>query len=173
MDTDPAKDEKEPLWRPLRQSDLLAVVDLADELHPDAYERAEVFEEKLALFPAGCFALERDGAVLGYAIAHPWLENEIPPLDAFLNRLPDAPDCLFLHDVAIAAEGRGHGSAGALIDLLASVAQCERLFSLALVSMYGSDVLWRRLGFERFRSDRLSARLANYGAGAVYMKKRV
>lgn len=171
MDIDLKKRQETPSWRHLRPSDLPALVRLADEMHPDAHERAEVFQEKLHLFPEGCFALEGGDGILGYAISHPWMENDIPPLDAFLDRLPDAPDCLFLHDVAIAAEGRGRGAAATLIGRLADIAQRERLPSLALVSMYGTATLWRRLGFERFGSDALSARLANYGAGAVYMKK--
>ncbi len=161
------------LWRPMRHSDLMAVVHLADVLHPDARERPEVFAEKFSLFPAGCFALERGGAVLGYAISHPWLEKDVPPLDAFLERLPAAPNCLFLHDVAIASEGRGQGAAATLVGLLSRLARRQRLALLALVSIYGSDALWGRLGFTPVRSEGISARLASYGGAAVYMTRIV
>ncbi|MEK4032582.1 GNAT family N-acetyltransferase [Methylocystis sp. IM3] len=165
------KRQEAPSWRHLRPSDLPALVRLADEMHPDARERAEVFEEKLDLFPDGCFAFEGGGGLLGYAISHPWVDNDIPSLDAFLDQLPDAPDCLFLHDVAIAAERRGRGATATLIEQLTDIAKRERLPSLALVSMYGTEPLWRRRGFDCFRSDALSVQLAKYGAAAVYMKK--
>lgn len=168
-----AGDDARPVWRPLRRADLPAVVDLADLLHPDARERAEVFEEKWRLFPGGCFGLEQNGALLGYAISHPWRENEIPPLDAFLGELPKSPNCLFLHDIAIAVEGRGHASAAALVDRLMGIARDEKLPLLALVAMYGSDRFWRRLEFDPGGDNALDGQLEKYGARAIYMKRRV
>lgn len=173
MKTHLGEGEVRPLWRPLRRADFEAVMRLADRLHPDAQERAEVFVEKWRLFPAGCFALEQNGAMLGYAISHPFRVNEIPPLDAFLGTLPDRPDCLFLHDVAIAAQGRGYGCAAVLIDRLVDIAKQQKLPALALVSLYGSNVLWTRLGFEHVQDDQLAAQLARYGESASYMKKRI
>jgi GNAT superfamily N-acetyltransferase len=165
--------QRRPMWRPMSPSDLPAVFRIADALHPDAREQQAVFEEKLRLFPGGCFALEDDGAVLGYAISHPWLRDEVPPLDAFLGKLPDASDCLFLHDVAIVACARGYGSAADLIERLTAIAQRAQLGALALVALYGSDKLWGRLGFCARRPAGLCRTLASYGVAAVYMMKRL
>jgi acetyltransferase (GNAT) family protein len=91
--------------------DLPEVDRIADAVHTDLPERLEIFLEKFRLFPEGCFALEQDGKLVGYGISHPWTLNEIPPLDSFYPI-----QCLYLHDVAIIPEARGHRSADNLID---------------------------------------------------------
>jgi Acetyltransferase (GNAT) family len=97
-------------WRPLTQGDLPEVDRIADAVHTELPERLEIFLEKFRLFPGGCFALEQEGKLVGYGISHPWTLNEIPPLDSFLKALPDPATCLYLHDVAIIPEARGHRS---------------------------------------------------------------
>jgi hypothetical protein len=75
-------------WRRLRTSDLADVAHISEQIHPDFPERPEVFAQKAELFPAGCFVLEKQGAVCGYAIGHPWWLDDIPPLDSFLDAVP-------------------------------------------------------------------------------------
>ncbi len=162
-----------PFWRPLRRGDLSAVVAIADALHPAARERLEVFEEKHSLFPEGCFALQVDDAVAGYLISHPWRLGDVPPLDAFLVRLPDAPNCLYLHDIAIDRAARGHGCAAVAVDLLTAIARRRALGALALVALYGADALWERLGFTRDADAGLAMKMKGYGEGAVFMRKTI
>ncbi len=162
-----------PFWRPLRQDDMAAVMAIATALHPEARERAEVFEEKRRLSPGNCFALQFEHALVGYLISHPWRQGDIPPLDAFLGGLPDTPDCLYLHDIAILAEARGCGCAAAAIERLADNARRMNLHALALVSLYGTDALWGRLGFVPIARGALSAGLGSYGENAVYMRAEV
>ncbi len=52
-----------PLWRAMTPGDLPAVLAIADVVHPDYPEDAAIFAERLALYPAGCRVLERDGAL--------------------------------------------------------------------------------------------------------------
>ncbi|WP_281805311.1 GNAT family N-acetyltransferase [Methylocystis echinoides] len=158
-------------WRTLRPSDIPAVVSIAESLHPDFPERPEIFAEKSALFPEGCFALERQGAVCGYGFSHPWSLHDIPPLDAFLGGLPAAPDCLHLHDVAILEAARGAGAAAAVEALMTDAARRRGLRAIALVSIYGSDRLWRRLGYAPRQNARLREKLSGYGDTALYMVK--
>ncbi len=160
-------------WRALLPSDIPAVLQIAETIHPDFPERAEVFEEKRALFTPGCLALERRGSVCGYAISHPWIIDSIPPLDRFLTTLPAAPDCLHLHDVAILEEARGQSAASAMEALLIEIARRHGLSAIALVSLYGSDRLWRRLGYRPRQRDGLTEKLKGYGAAALYMAKDV
>jgi GNAT superfamily N-acetyltransferase len=150
-----------------------AFIRIAETVHPDFPERPEIFAEKCALFPEGCFALERAGAVYGYAFSHPWSLDDIPPLDAFLGGLPAAPDCLHLHDVAILEEARGAGAAAAVEALISDAARRRGLGAIALVSIYGSDRLWRRLGYEPRQSARLREKLGGYGDTALYMVKEL
>lgn len=41
--------------------------------------------------------------------------------------------------------------------------------SLALVSVYGTDVLWSRFGFQVVHNPELNGKLASYGTTAKYM----
>jgi hypothetical protein len=59
-------------WRAATAADLDAVERIGNAVHVNLQERPEVFANKLALFPQGCFVLARNGAVIGYGIAHPW-----------------------------------------------------------------------------------------------------
>lgn len=160
-------------WRAMRPEDLPGVCALAEIAHPGLPERREVFEEKLRLFPAGCFTLSRDGALAGYGISHPWTLHDIPSLDAFLGGLPPAPDCLYLHDVAAAPAARGHGAAAALILRLCDTARREGLAFLALTSVHGTRDLWARLGFSAASGDAAASRLRSYGPEAAYMVRRL
>jgi ribosomal protein S18 acetylase RimI-like enzyme len=166
-------DRTAPVWRGMRRDDLADVCRVAGSVHPDLPERREVFEEKFRLFPAGCFALELNGALAGYGISHPWKLYEIPPLDAFLKRLPSPPDCLYLHDVAATPAARGYGAAARLIRRLSGVARKEGLACFALASVGGTDGFWRGMGFEAVSEDRLAGKLESYGPGALYMIKEI
>lgn len=68
------------MWRPMAVADLGAVNAVADVVHVNYPEDPAVFANRLALFPAGCWMAEEDGAVLGYCIAHPGMVGEPPQL---------------------------------------------------------------------------------------------
>ena len=76
---------REDDWQPLDATDMDAVAQIAAQLHPDLPERLEVLAEKQRLFPAGCRKLVAEGAMRGYALAHPWLLAEPPALDGWIG----------------------------------------------------------------------------------------
>jgi GNAT superfamily N-acetyltransferase len=156
-------------WRPATAADLEAVERIGNAVHVSLQERPEVFANKLALFPQGCFVLARKGEAIGYGIAHPWALGSVPPLDTVMAALPPAPSCLYIHDVVVLAAARGQGAAGVLIDLFEAVARRHALASLALVSVYGTYVFWERYGFQTVSDPDLT--LTSYGASARYMRK--
>ncbi len=177
-----------PAWKPLNLSDLEAVSQIAGMVHPSLPERPEVFAEKVRLFPEGSRKLVWGGAILGYAIAHPWELYSIPPLDDFLGALPPRPECIFIHDIAVLAEARGKGAAQTYLEQLNSLAGTLSMGLLALVSVYGTEVLWRRFGFQVRRApfereasvqgsagasppscEALRRKLLSYGPTAQYM----
>jgi len=89
-------------------ADLAAVAAIERDSHtPLPPEGEKVFADRLNLFPAGSFVV--GDPVGGYAIAHFWA-GPAPPLGAVLEALPDAPDHLFLHDVALRPALRGRGA---------------------------------------------------------------
>ena len=154
-------------WRAATYDDLADIVAIAAEAHPDLPERAAVLDEKRALFPSGCFCLEDDGKVTGYALSHPWRLYEVPPLDRFLGALPVNADCLYLHDVALGAAARGKGAARALVLQLDHVAVQTGLPALALTSVNQTRKLWEALGFAPVSGKRVGTE--SYGGAAIYM----
>jgi hypothetical protein len=149
--------------------DLPIVDDIANTIHIGLPERTEVFAEKIRLFPRGCLKFVYNNRIAGYGISHPWKRFCIPALDSFLVRFPDNPDCLYVHDVAILPEARGHLAAAHYVSLMKGVARELLLPTLACVSVYGTDVLWKRFGFEEICSEAITAKLATYGETAKYM----
>jgi GNAT superfamily N-acetyltransferase len=159
------------VWRPATAADLDAIERIGNAIHVNLQERPEVFANKLALFPQGCFVLARNGAVTGYGIAHPWTLGSVPPLDTLMAALPPSPDCLYIHDVVVLPAGRGQGAAGLLVDVFEAAARQHALASLALVSVYGTYVFWERYGFQTTPDPELADRLKSYGETARYMRK--
>jgi hypothetical protein len=160
-------------WLPLTVADLPIVDYIADTIHTDLPERTEVFAEKIKLFPQGCFKFVCDNQIAGYGISHPWKLFSIPALDSFLVRCPDDPDCLYIHDVAILQKARGHNAAADYVSIIKAVAHRLLIPTLACVSVYGTDVLWSRCGFEEIHSQELLEKLCSYGGSAKYMIARL
>jgi GNAT superfamily N-acetyltransferase len=171
MDSSP--NETAGAWRSAAATDLVDIQRIGDQLHPDLRERPEVFAERLKLFPEGCFALVRDEQVVGYGLSHPWLLNSIPPLNQLLGSIPQSPECLLIHDVAVLPRARGHGAAAALIELTAKLARKRGIPCLALISVYNTRPLWTRLGFEVIADSALMDKLKSYGQTARYMIRRL
>lgn len=158
-----------PHWRPARTTDLPAISAIAARIHPDLPERPDVFAEKMRLYPDGCRVLVADDAIAGYGLAHPWRQHRIPPLDGFLEGLPDDADCLYVHDVAVLPDFRG-GAARDYVSTIETLARASHITVLALVSVYATRPLWERLGFRPVMADaELRAKLASYGDSATYM----
>jgi GNAT superfamily N-acetyltransferase len=151
----------------MRQTDLPAIVAIAEQAHPSFPEDLEVFAEKQRLFEPFCFTLELDGAVAGYGFAHPWMRDRVPALNRLIGAPENSPDCIFVHDVALAPQARGKNASGALVARLAEVAGDHGLGVLALVSLYGADRAWRRHGF--VPTDIAREAIAAYGPTALYM----
>lgn len=158
-------------WIPLLPQHLDRVNEIADEIHASLPERPEVLEEKCRLFPEGCRVLVRDDRVVGYAFSHPWLFGRIPPLDDFLWALPEAPTCLYLHDIVVLPEARGQKASERFLNGLESLAHQMSVGHLTLVSVYRTDALWSRHGFEVTKKSELEEKLQSYGPTAKYMTR--
>ncbi|MAM76320.1 GNAT family N-acetyltransferase [uncultured Tistrella sp.] len=161
-------------WRPLTAADLDRLNEIADAVHLDFPERAEVPAERLHLFPAGCFAAIADGRMVGYAVTHPWIDGHPPALDSLLGAIPGDADCLYIHDVALLPEVRGQGLARQLVAMLDGLARDQGLPRLALTAVGGSAPGWAAMGFRARDVDPaspLAAKLASYEADARYMTR--
>lgn len=157
-------------WRPMRADDVDAVAAVAAVAFPDHFEDRACFEERLALFPAGCFVLASTAAVKGYLIAYPWPLGEIPPLNSPLGRLPEERAALYLHDLALGPAMRGLGHVRPILAQLGEVARTCGARRIALVSVNESASFWQRMGFQPRRGDpAITSKLASYGDDATYM----
>jgi GNAT superfamily N-acetyltransferase len=159
-------------WRPMLASDLAAIKRLADDIHPRYPERLVVFEEKLRLFPCGCFTLEApDGDPAGYCFSHPWRRGVPPELNTLFGELPQPPTTFFVHDIAVAESHRRRGNAQALLSTLRTVAQRVRLDHMTLVAVSGSAPFWEKNGFHRTADVTVQRAVgAKYGAQAIHME---
>ncbi|MGF7155632.1 GNAT family N-acetyltransferase [Novosphingobium gossypii] len=154
----------------MQPTDIDGVVQVAAACFPDHFENRACFEERLALYPGGCFVLGRGDAVKGYLIAYPWPFGAIPPLNTLLGALPDARDAFYLHDLALHPEARGGGHARPALERLAAALREAGATRIALVSVNDSLAFWQGMGFAPVAADDvLSAKLASYGEGARYM----
>ena len=158
-----------PHWRHAHASDLPAIGAIAARIHPDLPEGPEVFAEKMRLYPDGCRVLAAENETVGYGLSHPWMQLQIPPLDGFLEKLPDDADCLYVHDVAVLPDFRG-GVTRAYVGAIEGLARSSGIATLALVSVYATRSLWEHLGFRAVTANaELRAKLAPYGGSATYM----
>jgi GNAT superfamily N-acetyltransferase len=135
------------MWRPMQSGDLAVASAISDAVHRRYTEPTAVYAERLALYPAGCFVLERDGDVLGYLVSHPWHREKPPKLGALLGAIPDDADAYYLHDLALLPAARGSGAGRAALDLVKAHARALGFADIALMAVGGADRYWTRQGF--------------------------
>jgi GNAT superfamily N-acetyltransferase len=158
-----------PFWRPARAADAGAIAARAADMLGPYDERAEVYAERIALAPDGCFVLAQGDRILGHFLSHPWHRGTVPALNEMLGALPDDPDCWYVHDVAIAPEARGGGFAGTALEIVASAARTHGLGWFTLIAVGGADRFWQRLGFEATQDPRSGGLVED----KVYMERAV
>ena len=157
-------------WRPMRPTDIDAVVEVARLSFPDHFEDRACFQNRLALYPRGCFVLAEDeGAARGYLIAYPWKTESAPPLNTVIEGLPAQAEVLYLHDLALDPRARGGDRTGAVIERLAEQAAEDGWPALALVAVNAASGFWARHGFEPRDPPGMARKLASYGEDARYM----
>jgi len=148
-------------------------------------ESEATLASRLALSPKTCWVAvdasdaettgPTDTGIAGYLFTHPWRLAAPPPLDTVLDALPDAPDCWYVHDMALAPRTRGAGVAGQLYAAALSAAQSLGLRASALVAVQQSQGFWARFGYRVTVdvSPQIAAKLAGYGDGAVFMTREL
>lgn len=161
-------------WRAMRAADIDGVVQAAASCFPDHFEDRACFEERLRLYPDGCFVLAAGDEVNGYCIAYPWHFSAIPPLNTLLGGLPDSREAFSLHDLALRPDARGAGHARPAVERVADAARTAGARRIALVSVNGSLPFWQGMGFTPVAAEEiLTAKLASYGDGARYMVREL
>jgi GNAT superfamily N-acetyltransferase len=153
-------------WRPMQSRDLAAVAALANAIHLSYPEDPAVIRDRLAVYPEGCHVLDDGRQPRGYLLCHPWLRQRIPALNSMLGRLPDRPDCLYLHDLALDESVRGQGHALTAVEIALEQARSRGLPAVLLVAVGRAHAFWEHVGFRR--SDEHEAEVSGkYGPEAA------
>lgn len=159
------------MLRPLRASDIPAVLSIQQACYPaDIQESEAVIRARFAGFAPFCWVAEDEGGACAYLFAYPSRIGKVTPLDADFVAANE-PDCLYLHDLAVAPRAAGRGLGPALVARLLALASTQQLRHSALVSVQDSARFWSRLGFAAHPPlDQPQRRhLASYPIPAVYM----
>lgn len=162
----------------MSEADLSDVLAIAGEVHPAFPEDAEVFAERLRLYPAGCLAFSTNDGVAGYVVSHPWRAKDPPALNSRLGELPSRPETYYIHDIALLPELHGSGAAALAVALLLARAGREKLATASLVAVNDSASFWERHGFRKVMSDKivdamLVRKLRGYGSAATFMVRQL
>lgn len=159
------------IWRGMRLGDLDVVSAISDAVHGDYTEPRAVYAERLALFPAGCFVAEAGQEVVGYLIVHPWRHGGPPPLGVSMGPLPDAADCLYLHDLALLPAMRGTGAGTRATQMVFEIAARNGLADICLLAVNGAETFWASQGFAPVPDPVLQRRLRRTYGDVVYMRR--
>lgn len=158
-------------WTPAPGEAAGEIAAIAAAVHGEYPERVEVFQNRLSLYPEGCLLLtERaSGRAAGYLLSHPWRRADSIALDSLIERLPETPDCLYLHDIALLSKTRGRGMGASGLAAVEAIARREGLNEIVLVALPGALRFWEETGF------RPAGKAAHpgYGAGAACFVKRL
>lgn len=126
---------------------------------------------KFSLSPRTCLVAETDSRLIGYLFALPWHDQSLPALNCILTELPAAPNCLYVHDLAIHPDVRHSGAGSAMIRSVRQIALQHQLSKAILVSVQGSQPFWARHGFSpRTLTSALRHKLQTYGADVLAME---
>lgn len=127
---------------------------------------------KLAASPTTCFVARQAGEIVAYLLALPWYFDSPPHLDAPGCVLPDKPDTLYLHDLAVDPAARGSGVSQALVGAFLVALTSSGIGRASLIAIQDSASWWAGHGFEPVSpGPGLAARLAGYGSGVRYMSR--
>jgi ribosomal protein S18 acetylase RimI-like enzyme len=141
------------LIRELDEHDFEAVLRIQANAYPaHMLEVRDVFRQKRQAFPAGCLGYAAGGELAAYVFSHPWGGRDPVSLHSTSLVIPPAPDCYYIHDLAVHASVRGQGVAEKLFRRLTEIAGAIGLRTFALVAVQQSEDFWRRFGFEAVRS---------------------
>lgn len=161
--------------RPLQENDIDAVLTIQSRCYTELIpETAEVLLSKWRVSPRTCWLAEVGGRAAGYLLTHPWTAAAPPALHARIELLPAAPDCLYIHDLAIDPEFRGYQIAEGLVRGALQAADDLGYAQSALIAVQASRRFWARFGFEPVVNPacELREKLVGYGADATFMRRR-
>jgi ribosomal protein S18 acetylase RimI-like enzyme len=161
--------------RPAILSDLPAILATQSLCYREVPpERPEIIEEKIKLYPDGCFVAECNYDIAGYLLSHPCILWHPPKINQALLAIPIDADSYYIHDVAVSTSARGQGFAKKLIEVAFNVSKQCGFTKTQLIAVQNSSTFWERYGFRDAASqapskDEIETILLEYQEDSVYM----
>jgi len=142
------------------------IVKIQEEAYTDiAPEDVNILKNKWCSSPQTCAVYsDHKGKVLAYLLAHPWASETPPKLNEKIS-VTYSPT-LFIHDLALAIEGRGKNIGKKLVQNLIDNAQAQSFVKILLVSVQNTTGFWAKFGFINLPSEGVCS---SYGKNAQLM----
>lgn len=159
----------------LQLTDLSAVLAVQALCYPAFFHESEAaFRAKLLASPDTHWGCWQHQQLLAYLVTVPIASRQLPALNAVAQVIPEQPEWLYVHDLAVHPAARALGLGKLCLQTAEQYVQQRRLRGLALVAVQQAAAYWARLGFQPVAvaaHSALAAKLASFGEGAVYMEK--
>jgi ribosomal protein S18 acetylase RimI-like enzyme len=151
---------------PINENSWDDIVKIQEEAYIDiAPEDVKVLKNKWYSSPQTCAVFtDRTGKVLAYLLAHPWASETPPKLNEKIFVTDSST--LFIHDLALALEGRGKNIGKELVQNLIDNAQAQSFVKILLVAVQNSVGFWAKFGFINMPSKEICS---SYGKSAQLM----
>lgn len=159
--------------RPMLAADVDAVLNIQADAYQDYIQEEErVISARLHTAPDTAWVVQTGQGVQAYLVTYPSRLGLLTSLGDNFQCAAD-PDCLYFHDLAVAAEAGGRGMGQALIDEAFRYAEDQGYPFSALVSVQNSVHFWQRQGYNVVEnlSPQQQQMLATYIGPACYMSK--
>lgn len=160
---------------PMRTVDIPAVLDIQASCYEKSLlESHDAFVSKQQASPASCFMAHIGDTAAGYLVSIPANANTPPALNSDVYQIPAKPDCLYLHDLAIAPNARGQGVADKLIAAFFRQLRTLEFKTACLTAVNDSASFWARYGFNPAALQGTARQcVATYGHSAQYMVREI
>lgn len=162
------------LIRRFVRNDLAAALAIQAQAYPAFLVESETaFASRLDAAMPYCLTASSEGEMAGYLLAHGWQRHAPPQLGTpLVDNWPG--EILFIHDLAVAACGRGLGVGRKLIDRAFDLAARDGLKEAELVAVEGAESFWQAMGFaELVTPPDIAAKLVAYGRRAKWMGRAI
>lgn len=161
--------------RSFNPADLPALQEIQRQCYePCLFEDDELVLRRLSQHPNTCWAAEDGEGLAAYLFCYHSRLGSITPLSGEFHAASE-PDCLYLHDLAVAPRAGGRGLGPQLVAHALRYAEGQRFAQAALVSVQDSARFWQRLGFTEEPALDAAQRqvLASYPVPARYLVRRL